>query len=115
MRTFHLCYKHEHKIKATYGHAVLLSSFVYKSCLCIYKHEDIYKHNLRLVQSCEISSNRASEKEIQSTPFIADTLGDRELVSLIARVRNSGDLFQSNVCYLFLPGIELLSVLSGFT
>ena len=30
---------------------------------------------------------------------------DRELVSLIARVRNSGNLFQSNVCNLFLPGI----------
>ena len=27
-----------------------------------------------------------------------------ELVSLIARVRNSGNLFQSNVCNLFLPG-----------
>ena len=30
---------------------------------------------------------------------------DRELVSLIARVRNSGNLVQSNVCNLFLPGI----------
>ena len=28
---------------------------------------------------------------------------DRELVSLIARVRNSVNLFQSNVCNLFLP------------
>ena len=37
---------------------------------------------------------------------------DRELVALIARVRNSGNLFQSNVCTLFLPGIKLLSVLS---
>ena len=30
---------------------------------------------------------------------------DRELVSLIARVRDSGNLFQSNVCNVFLPGI----------
>ena len=30
---------------------------------------------------------------------------DRELVSLIARVRSSRNLFQSNVCNLFLPGI----------
>ena len=30
---------------------------------------------------------------------------DLELVSSLARVRNSGSLFQSNVCILFLPGI----------
>ena len=30
---------------------------------------------------------------------------DLELVSSLARVRNSGSLFQSNVCNLFLPGI----------
>ena len=36
-----------------------------------------------------------------------------KLVSFVARVRNSGSLFQSNVCNLFLPGIYLLSVLSG--
>ena len=52
---------------------------------------------------------------LQSTPFIADRghPRDRELVSFIARVRNSGNLFQSNVCNLFLLGIELLFVLSG--
>ena len=38
---------------------------------------------------------------------------DLKLVSSVARVRNSGSLFQSNVCNLFLPGIYLLSVLSG--
>ena len=38
---------------------------------------------------------------------------DLELVSSVATVRNSGSLFQSNVCNLFLPGIYLLSVLSG--
>ena len=38
---------------------------------------------------------------------------DLKLVSFVARVRNSGSLFQSNVCNLFLPGIYLLSVLSG--
>ena len=37
---------------------------------------------------------------------------DLKLVSSVARVRNSGSLFQSNVCNLFLPGIYLLSVLS---
>ena len=30
---------------------------------------------------------------------------DRELVPLIVRVRNYKNLFQSNVCNLFLPGI----------
>ena len=30
---------------------------------------------------------------------------DRDLVSLIARVRNSGNLFQSNICDPFLPGV----------
>ena len=35
-----------------------------------------------------------------------------EVMSSLARVRNSGSLFQSNVCNLFLPGISLLSVLS---
>ena len=30
---------------------------------------------------------------------------DLELVSSFARVRNSGSVFQSNVCSLFLPGI----------
>ena len=38
---------------------------------------------------------------------------DLKLVSSVARVRNSGSLFQSNVCNFFLPGIYLLSVLSG--
>ena len=38
---------------------------------------------------------------------------DLKLVSAVARVRNSGSLFQSNVSNLFLPGIYLLSVLSG--
>ena len=38
---------------------------------------------------------------------------DLKLVSSVARVRNSGSLFQWNVCNLFLPGIYLLSVLSG--
>ena len=38
---------------------------------------------------------------------------DLKLVSSVARVRNSWSLFQSNVCNLFLPGIYLLSVLSG--
>ena len=38
---------------------------------------------------------------------------DLELVSSLARVRNSGSLFQSNFCNLFLPGIWPLSVLSG--
>ena len=31
--------------------------------------------------------------------------GDLELVSSLARVHNSGSLFQSNICKLFLPGI----------
>ena len=31
---------------------------------------------------------------------------DRELASVIARVHNSRNLFQSNVCYLFLPGFS---------
>ena len=39
---------------------------------------------------------------------------DSALVSSLARVHNSGSFFQSNVCNLFLPGIWLLSVLSGF-
>ena len=30
---------------------------------------------------------------------------DLELVSSLASVRNSGSLFQSNICNLFLPGI----------
>ena len=30
---------------------------------------------------------------------------DLKLVSLLARVRTSGSLFQSNICNLFLPGI----------
>ena len=30
-----------------------------------------------------------------------------------ARVRNSGSLFQSNICNSFLPGIQLLSILQG--
>ena len=34
---------------------------------------------------------------------------DLKLVSSVARVRNSGSLFQSNVCNLFLPRIYLLS------
>ena len=38
---------------------------------------------------------------------------DLKLVSSVARVRNSGSLFQSNVCNSFLPEIYLLSVLSG--
>ena len=38
---------------------------------------------------------------------------DLKLVSSVARVRNSGSLFQLNVCSSFLPGIYLLSVLSG--
>ena len=33
---------------------------------------------------------------LQSTPFIADTFGPRVVVSLIARVRSRGNLFQSN-------------------
>ena len=39
--------------------------------------------------------------------------GDLELVSSLAGVRDSDSLFQSNVCNLFLPGILLLSFLSG--
>ena len=38
---------------------------------------------------------------------------DLKLVSSVARVRNSGSLFQSNFCNSFLLGIYLLSVLSG--
>ena len=38
---------------------------------------------------------------------------DLELVSSVARVRNNGSLFRTNVCNLFLPRIYLLSVLSG--
>ena len=38
---------------------------------------------------------------------------DLELVSSLSRVLNSGTLFQSNVCNLSFPGIQLLSVLSG--
>ena len=45
--------------------------------------------------------------------FYSGHCRDLEVVSSLARVRNSGSLFQSNVCNLFLPGIYLLSVLSG--
>ena len=38
---------------------------------------------------------------------------DRELVSLTVTVRNSGNLFQSNICNLLLPGIKLQPVLLG--
>ena len=37
--------------------------------------------------------------------FYSGPCGDPELVSSLARVRNSGSLFQSNVCNLFLAGI----------
>lgn len=41
---------------------------------------------------------------VQSTLVIADTVQGSELVSLLVRVCNSGSLFQSNACNLFLPG-----------
>ena len=41
---------------------------------------------------------------VQSTLVIADTVQGSELVSLLVQVCNSGSLFQSNACNLFLPG-----------
>ena len=46
--------------------------------------------------------------DVQSTPFIAGTIGTSKSES-----RNSGSLFQSNICNSFLPGIQLLSILQG--
>ena len=46
--------------------------------------------------------------DVQSTPFIAGTIGTSKSES-----RNSGSLFQSNICNSFLPGIQLLSILWG--
>ena len=60
-----------------------------------------------------VAKVRYTGKLFQSTPFITDTSIDLELVSSLARVRNTGKLFQSNICNLFLPRIQLLSVLLG--
>ena len=38
---------------------------------------------------------------------------DLELMSSLARVRNSGSLFQSNVCNLFLPRILAAVIIMG--
>ena len=58
-----------------------------------------------------------TSKEKKSTKFIFNQIlntvnslysghcRDLKLVSSLARVRNSGSLFQSNVCNLFFPGI----------
>ena len=67
------------------------------------------------------SHNTLEEETITSATTVTTTVnslycghcGDLELVSSLARVRNSGSLFQSIICNLFLPGIWLLSVLSG--
>ena len=59
------------------------------------------------------SHNPLEEETITSATTVTTTVnslycghcGDLELVSSLARVRNSEGLFQSNVCNLFLPGI----------
>ena len=50
------------------------------------------------------------EKENTVKSFYCVHPRDGELVSLIARVRNGGNLFQSTSVIYFLPGIKLLSV-----
>ena len=62
------------------------------------------------ILKCNCIQMKATEQYFPVMLFTVNSLycghpWDRELVSLIARVRNSGNLFQSNVCTLFLPGI----------
>jgi len=53
-----------------------------------------------------VSVNKNAKKNLTNTvnSLYCGHCGDLELVSSLARVRNSGSLFQSNVCNLFLPG-----------
>ena len=53
------------------------------------------------------------QKYITVNSLYSGQCRDLELVSSVARVRNNGSLFRTNVCNLFLPRIYLLSVLSG--
>ena len=48
---------------------------------------------------------------VQSTSFIAAHCRDLEVVSSLARVRNSGSSFQSNVCNLLLPGLAAVCII----
>ena len=59
------------------------------------------------------NSNLIGSRHITVNSIYCGHCRDLELVSSLARVRNSESLFQSNVCNLFSPGIQLLvSVLS---
>ena len=61
--------------------------------------------------TCQISSiKRVTRKFQEISPCTVNSLysghcRDLEAVSSLARVRNSGSLFQSSVCNMFLPGI----------
>ena len=74
--------------------------FIWSTIICVRVNR---KSFLQLAIWASWSKNLLPQTsfQLQSTPFIADL----ELVSSLARVHNSGSLFQSNVCNLFLPGI----------
>ena len=69
--------------------------------------------NKKVLESEKSESNRIRSVRVLYEGGLVSTVNslycghcrDLELVSLLARVRNSGSLFQSNVCNLFLPGI----------
>ena len=58
-------------------------------------------------------TNKQTNKRCTVNFLYSGHLSDLELVSSIARARNGGSLFQSNIRDLFLPRIWLLSILSG--
>ena len=60
---------------------------------------------LKLCSNCEYLSFIWSLHTVNSLLWRTPSTRDFALVSLMARVRNSRNLFQSNVCNLFLPGI----------
>ena len=60
-------------------------------------------------------ANKQTNKQKRCTvnSLYSGHLSDLDLVPSIARARNRGSLFQSNIRDLFLPVIWLLSILSG--
>ena len=96
-----------------------------KKWLTAVKKKNTYLHvptiaAISLVSTSDLSqqtqkktNKQTNKKGVLAIPFIADTLGTLTYLPSLARARNGGSLFQSNIRDLFLPGIWPLSILSG--
>ena len=97
---------------------VRVSKFQNLGNFCLQNPESWASESEIQLKESRIQNPSSTYKDWNPVPSTVDSLYcgqlmDLEFVSSIVRVRNSGILFQSNVCNLFLPGIQLLPILSG--